>query len=266
MKIALIPPRGLELTALRSNCHLVLPETLVETSYTTHGRHTNYANVYQRASTRGDLVILDNGCHEGKLVSGSELLDYAGLVGATEVVAPDVMDDAVATIEATLEFIRSRKPRWYSLMGVAQGRTPTEIERVVRAFSNEPDIRSIGIPKVHIRRPKDASRIDTARWIAGHYPGRFKVHLLGVHELYPDELLALTATDRHLIRSVDSALPYKYTEAGRMLVRNSEYVARRPDYFTAPRAFSPELLDWNINQFRAWSEGKEHPHVEYDPS
>src|SRR5882757_5645454 len=120
MRAALIPPKGYEDYALNSNIHLVLPlPPLIQ--------NMKYLDVYQRAQRRGDFVILDNGCAEGQLVSGHHLLNVARAIRAHEIVAPDVMGDAAATLTATTNFIFDyQEARDYSIMAVLQGETPDE--------------------------------------------------------------------------------------------------------------------------------------------
>jgi hypothetical protein len=244
VKVALIPPKGYEVTALRSYYHLVLPETLTDS-----GGYTDYVTTYQRASARGDTVILDNGCYEGKLASGDELMDYAALIGATEIVAPDVMNDSVATHRATKQFIEDHpKSRWYKIMAVVQG---SDWQDLVHEYSKMIHVTTLGIPKAQIKVLGDPTRSEIARWIYIKYADRFKIHLLGMHRLNLNEL----ESSPPFVRSVDSALPYKFAEIGMMLSETSTPPKRRRDYFTNYVPVSDELLGWNIEQFEALGKG-----------
>jgi hypothetical protein len=248
MRAALIPPKGYEDYALNSNIHLVLPlPPLIQ--------NMKYLDVYQRAQRRGDFVILDNGCAEGQLVAGHHLLNVARAIRAHEIVAPDVMSDAAATLTATTNFIFDyQEARDYSIMAVLQGETPDERDYLLHQFAKMDPITTIGVPKVHVKKYGSEVRKDIVRQIHKNYPGRFHVHLLGLNSVFPTEMRDV---DFHRVggnlRSMDSAQPFKVTEE-RYDLEIEAWAPRRDDYFTKKKEVEARLLIKNIFTFRSWAE------------
>lgn len=252
MKAALIPPKGYESTALQSNIHLVLPlKPLLG--------NIDYIATYKRAHSRGDYIILDNGCAEGQLVDGRTLLDFAALIGAHEVVAPDIMSNAALTLQATANFLNEfPQASDYNIMAVLQGNTKEELEGLLRQFANYDEISTIGVPKVLVRPSsyRSPTRLDVVNMIHDSFPGRFKIHLLGVHKAHPTELFD-TPFDRGSIRSVDSAQPYKLAEVGMLMSTKNSWAERRNGYFTKKKEVDPAVLRHNIETFKAWAASHE---------
>lgn len=78
--------------------HLILPHLFVDHSY--------YKDFYQHRASKGDFVMVDNSIFElESALDGKQLLDYAKQVNAAEVVAPEVLGDAKATIKLVRDFI-----------------------------------------------------------------------------------------------------------------------------------------------------------------
>jgi len=246
MKAALIPPRGLEMTALMSDIHLVLPLRELITN-------TDYVSAYTKARSRGDYVILDNGCAEAQLVDGLTLVKFATQIGAHEIVAPDVMDDAERTFELTRYFLKEYPDALdYNIMGVLQGEDMEQRATLARAFDKIDAITTLGIPKVHIRRAGSEMRHRIVEWVLEMFPGRFKIHLLGLSRHYPTEIRDQDFPSE--VRSVDSALPYKLAEDGiRMAGRFVQHSKRRTSFFTKFAGVDQELLLQNIATFKQWA-------------
>ena len=88
------PPEMTSLSRV-SDAHLILQQFVIEGS-----RYANY--FHRRITDYNDYVILDNGVAEGlDAPSLGNLLDKADLVGAQEMVMPDVMFDLYATVDRT---------------------------------------------------------------------------------------------------------------------------------------------------------------------
>jgi len=244
--MALIPPRGYEKTALWSDIHLVLPLPSLT-------RNMDYIRMYDFARKRGDYIILDNGCAEGSLVSPKDLMLFAQVIRPHEIVAPDILDDAQGTWDLTSKFFSDgpEDVRDYNIMAVLQGKSVQERMSLLEAFASIPEITAIGIPKIIVRQPGSTIRLTTAMAIEAAYPNRFQIHLLGLNKAFPTEIRDVAFP--HWIRSMDSAQPYKVTEADHMLSARP-YAARRSDYFEQVKTVDMELLKANVGLARKWAE------------
>jgi hypothetical protein len=248
MKAALIPPRGLEATALQSDIHLCLP-------FLSLRRNQEYQRTYVDARKRGDYLILDNGCAEGNLISNNRLMQTAKDMQVHEIVAPDVLGDAAATLTRTMDFLTDwPESHDYNIMAVAQGVDFDEVMYLIRQFSQLPAITTIGIPKILITKRHDTIRSEVAQAILKRHRNRFKIHLLGLHKLFQTEMLDVEFPSE--VRSMDSAQPYKMAEADLTMtaLHASEFrEPRRFDYFQRPSPVSIKLLDYNIKVFKEWA-------------
>jgi len=249
VKAALIAPKGYEDSVLHSDIHLMLPlpGTLSNSAY---------LRTYKEAKRRGDYIILDNGVAEGQLVDVDTLLSTAELVGAQEVVAPDVMGNSIGTHKLTQDFLlRSTvelKRMHLKVMGVLQGRTWSDRMSLASYYASQPEITTIGIPKVVVQYRGSTIRAVTAQWLEETFPRRFEIHLLGASEHFVDELKEVHFIGD--IRSTDSALPYKFTRARQRLGYDHEHVKRWSTYFTAPENLDQDLLGYNIQTYLRWAE------------
>jgi len=247
MKVALIPPRGLENCALRSKFHLALaiPDLM---------RRQMYGGMYTRMATLGDYVVLDNGLAEGCPATPEQILQYAEQIKAKEVVLPDVMKDAHATIKAVKAFLALDIELKYSFMAVVQGNTLPDFKFCVEAFAHQPFVSVIGIPR-HMLETLNvkSARINLAQWITENYPERFDIHFLGTNPVWLPEV-------RHavkyvpFVRSVDTSMPFSYAIAGEHLALTKKQITRPTFYFERDwvhgvdggllRANIRTLLDW----------------------
>lgn len=252
MRAALIPPRGYEDTALRSDIHLLLP--LEETLSNIH-----YLRYAKQARDRGDYIILDNGAAEGRLVEVQTLLDAARFFDAHEIVGPDILGDYEGTHDLMQFFIRSFRNEvnagWvaglYKIQGVLQGETHYERRRLLQFYADQPEIRVIGIPKVLVKSEGDDIRAYVANLIMQDYPDRFELHLLGASPFFTNELQVIDYPPG--IRSTDSALPYKFSWKGQRLGIDKPHVKRLKTYFSESVPIDVELLDWNIMTYMRWA-------------
>lgn len=216
MRLALICPiPDLELFAVRSRIHLVLPEYLTDKVY---------FNFYKHRREIGDYLILDNGAHEhdGPLPM-SDLVMWANELRANEIVLPDVQRDTKATVRATraaLDWLDVSRPAFEEagspvMMIVPQGKTMQEwtscrwaMLKAVHEFMGGRKYPVIGIAKHHedliiggVRRLV----ADTCSWHS-----RASIHMLG----WPRDLnsIAFTELDYPMIRSIDTARPLVFAK------------------------------------------------------
>jgi len=258
MKAALIPPRGYYNSALQSDYHLMLAQII----------DPDYVDLYD-ARVGDNFVIMDNGAAEGTMVRDVVLLTRAARMCVDEVVLPDVMCNAEATIARSKEFwttvdvldnrdVINRSQ--FSYMGVVQSQGSLgELIQCVEAFTEMDQVSTLGIPRHLVDKDKYA-RANFLSWLRGHgYNERFEVHLLGTNRLWPQEV-SFVAQEHSWVRGVDSSLPYNYAIAGVEL--NSKFVSnggivRPEEYFDTVRKIDTELLQTNIDTFMRWASGTE---------
>lgn len=248
MRAALIPPvPDLDRYATGPGIHLLLSHLFEK---------DGYLDYYARRSAEGDYLILDNSAHENGIGNSIQtLLEEAENVSADEVVVPDALFDAKATVEAartTLRFLetpqgeaaydRAGRPR---LMYVPQGDNRPEWAWCLRTMLSLHDaacggmLRSpvIGISKdyywwqggIKILVHSYVLPLKTATW------EDLDVHLLG----WPTDLwqTALVARTYPWIRSTDSAKPFVYAKNGILLEPGGkvpDYPRRDERYFDDP--------------------------------
>jgi len=245
VRAALIPPKGYEEEALHSDIHLVLPLASLR-------RNLSYLRTYATARARGHYIILDNGCAENQLANGEDLLNFARAIKPHEIVAPDVMNDAAATLEATNAFLDEYGPEAsnYNIMGVLQGQELSDRQFLLKKYAQNSLITAIGIPKVLVTHEDLEIRRKIARAIHRVYPKRFKIHLLGLNSIYPQEMYHVQFEG---VRSMDSAQPFKLAEVGKQLTTIDAWSTRRSDYFTVKKEVDPRVLAANIRIFKEWA-------------
>lgn len=249
MQAALIPPKGLEATALHSKFHLVLPLSVLL-------RNTAYMNTYKRAAGAGDFIVLDNGEAEGCPATGEELLHAARTFKANEIVLPDVLRDQAATVSRTQKFLSEYGSRLegYQLMGVAQGISLNNFKWCINRFSEMSLVTTIGLPRLMLKTLRSAStRVDLANWVANKYPGRFQIHALGADADQRKEISWL-AKYSDSVRSVDTSMPYNYAISRADLAASVSHIHRPDLYFTASWAgkVNQKQLNSNIETYMRW--------------
>lgn len=280
MKIALIPPvEHLEEFTGRSDFHLVLSHLL---------SYAPYYKFYRTRRLSGGYIVLDNGAHENKRgMEMRDLLALAGALRANEIVLPDTLFDARATVEGAeraLSFLLGEGQTVWGLqtypqlMIVPQGIDFDAWERclndlvglLTHAYMKNPSLFmpppvrfTIGISKDYEvwkgGIPRLLEHLAVFReWLP------FDVHLLG----WGRDLLMLAAIAHEYpwVRSTDSAKPFVYAIHGISLADLQSdadtggiapaYPGRPPRYFATP--LTPEALviaRTNVQVFRNFAEG-----------
>lgn len=249
MKVALIPPRGLENYALRSKFHLALalPELIMRRTY---------GGMYTRAAELGDYVILDNGIAEGRPCNPAELSTVASKIGAQELVAPDILRDAPKTLSMVERYVRDYSSDSLKHMAVLQGKRMLEYQTLVEEFENLPTIGVLGIPRHMLETLESkACRIDLANWIEEKFPGRFEIHFLGTNPYWLHEIRSAAKYASH-VRSVDTSMPFSYAIEGELLSDTKDKITRPKDYFEAEwgHRVSGPILRRNIDTLMEWAD------------
>lgn len=267
MKIALIPPApSLRRYAPLGDMEMMLAHLLDK---------PGYRDYYRNAIESGRFVILDNGAHESQregLDVISMLAMSRSLGGVSEIVLPDVPQNARATIEATARAVKTLttpsgqaayaaggKP---NLMYVPQGRTPESwigcLNQLVKLHLNAAEQVKLRKPTIAIAKyyvqahPASAHVLYDAIHEAVPYAS-VDIHILG----WPKNLWMLDSLNRYgKFRSCDSARPFVYANAGQLLEPGGDHVPKYPrrDEFYFDRPLSPDqhqLAMRNIAVFRA---------------
>lgn len=251
MKAALIPPKGCYHTALESDYHLVLAQLRYD---------KEYLNTYRQEPV--GYIIVDNGAAEGATVCDEELMEAASLFRADEIVVPDVMQNAEATLQRAEEFMTKFGDAEYRFMLVAQGRTRQEIEKCIKVYRRNWADAVIGLPRHLLETLNNLSaRVSLLRHIEERY-GQIEVHLLGTNPIHPVEVRRLAA-QHPWVRGIDSSMPYNHTIAEDLLeltdiVPSPYNLIRRPEgYFSKEWHLGGRLLASNIETYMRWASGTE---------
>lgn len=245
MRAALIPPIPHLNEYGHGSFHLLLAHLIKRSPYRTHYRKERKLNSY---------LVLDNSAHEkGTGEDAEDLLTCAGAVNAQEIVVPDVLDNADATIEACL----SAHEVWYekknslmamhdpALMYVPQGQTKEDWVRCMhelvrihlycsRRYSLKRDL-VLGLSKDYEVWPGGLldlieNHIIPLKRDLAQKGLKMPLHLLG----WGRDLWQLNEiAKRHdWIRSTDSAKPFVYALSDIQLV-----YGKTPVYPTRPRGY-----------------------------
>jgi len=259
MRIALIPPTP-ELPEMPlTGIHLILSHLLED---------DRYASFYTTRALHGDYVILDNSAHEyGAGNKAEQLLAQCAAVFADEVVAPDVLFDANATVEASRSMFRYIDTHWEQyliankprLMLVPQGTNRGEwvksLHGLLRAWDVVLGSRDMEDPVIGVSKDYDSIVKGGITTLIKQYlePMKAEVHCLG----WPTNLWSLAKVMQECpwVRSTDSAKPYVYA-ANEILLEPGgsvpEYPRRAPDYFTKPLTDKQrKIATRNVKVFQA---------------
>lgn len=247
IKVCFIPPKGLEDYMGHGNmvmglAQLISPEL----------RDYVYVNTVQKLVARDKFVIMDNGANEGENLSQEDLEKKAFFLGANELVLPDVLTDSAATLSASISFLQNRSLKLSSYMGVVQGTNVDELKSLIEAFAEEPDITTLGLPRLLLKHISLSVRIDMANWINENFPKRFEIHLLGASSLWLREAYCVARYASH-IRSIDTSLPYNYGLMGVRINTTEKKIDRPANYFTkVHRATALTTILYNEEVYKEW--------------
>lgn len=249
-KLALIPPIDLLEYTDQTRFQLMLPHLVDDQRYAyTYKRHCKDPWMY---------IILDNGVAEAVDFDTRDLLLMALDYRPDELVIPDVMQDAMATISKAVQFLdrisRLAEDELFfqrlNYMFVIQGKTMNDFRRCVEFASTHTWISTIGIPRHAIMTLGELNvRSELAQYVK--QTSGLPVHLLGGSHMHPTELRDEKWPIN--VRSTDTSAPFNYAYAMKKLRQNNRVL--RPDrYFELTLDdFSREYLDYNVNVIRSWT-------------
>ncbi|MEG1636127.1 MAG: hypothetical protein RR324_01310 [Cellulosilyticaceae bacterium] len=182
------------------------------------GKDKEYTEFYQRQrKEHNSYVIMDNGVIEDAQQTITAICKKAELIGANEIILPDVYKDCDATLESTnsaLEYVKKFCPHLRT-MAVPQGNSLEEWLDCAR-FMLDWDIDVIGIPKVLTSLSGRDARLQALLQLKESFPKHMKqveIHLLGCWE-NPIECTMIAKAEQQgdipAVRGCDSAIAYVY--------------------------------------------------------
>jgi hypothetical protein len=204
LKIAVISPNTGLAETLRLSFHFVLAPKIV------NDRALQYK--YADMARNGDFVIIDNGAPEGESLSASAYIEVANNVGADEVILPDVLRDAEATLRASFNKDLLNVFPACSRMIVPQGEDWADWDACLEVMVEKIPARTIGIPKWLNELPGGRRRALEKIWQMGLH-SRYNIHLLGVARPLFDEMGELCVP---WVRSMDTALPIALAQQNKL--------------------------------------------------
>lgn len=208
MKFAFICPSAyLDKVASLGDMHLVLAQHVLD--------NPDYWRYYK---AEDKYKILDNGAFElGHPMPIEEVLKAAKMIGAHEVVAPDVFNNGTATLTAVRDFLHDIHGHIdappFRVMAVPHGTDFSDWFQCFRAFHDDPQIDVIGISYQSCRALKplwpletslSALRVRLIRALTAVFPNK-TYHLLG-GGTNPIEIV--NYKDFPQVRSMDTKLPF----------------------------------------------------------
>jgi len=213
-------------------------------------RYPSYLNHYKGGS---DFKILDNGVAEGVETPWDDLFNIATQLGVHEIVVPDVMGNCDATIDSALDFKKNARAG-FQYMGVAQGRSLTEVVKCSVALDKMGYMTTLGLPRVLNRTIHKTFRSAYLETILQREVYDFTaIHCLGTSE-WIQEVKALADMNNPKLRGIDTSLPCVMGLAGKRLGEH-EYRGRTGDFFGAVSTpFTWEECYRNCVTFLEWAQ------------
>lgn len=281
MKFCVIAPTShLQLSTLGSGIHMALTHLTTESD--------EYVKFFQRMINKQEYVILDNSAFEleqqGKGLDPEPVLKAAKLIGASEVIATDVLCNGDATMASTRNFIKEFKAFFGEeirtgrpvpkIMAVPQGKTPEEwLDCYTRLLYTE-NVDVLGFSKISV--PTSFGGPDARKTSGGVVNARLKlikfldekcmwpenivgrkkieIHLLGGDNWSGHELREVSKTvgwrvPSHPIRSNDTSAPVWYGAYGQKFDaftgKAATFIGEKPD-LENHRQTTAEMINKNM--------------------
>lgn len=217
-----------------------------------------YQDFYQTRSRKKDWIILDNGAAEDVTFGPKHLLTMADVIGANEVVAPDVLFDYNETIAKTMYFSRFADPK-FRYMGVVQGTKFGEFLACMRAYAELVPlnyITTIGVPRLMATVCDDPdARVKFMRYVQREgFDASLEFHMLGATDDL-EEVKRLTEFG-NLVRGIDTSAPIYMGLLGKDI--EEEYVARPEEFDMMQQTKHMNVLTNNIDKYLMWAEYEYH--------
>ena len=251
MRLALIPPISLLGTTFQTDYQLMLPQLVRNDEYARNFRlHCHDPQTY---------VILDNGAAEGYRATALELLHIAEDFEVDEIVLPDVIGNAEATLERSRAFLDqlAGKKRKFNTMFVCQGKDLFEFVDSADEAARWPEVTTIGIPRHALRTcDDDQARISIANILQSTDRFKKQIHFLGASSRWPSEAAILSDpkhTKQTQVRGMDTSMPFNFAFR-KMDLQDGIVINRVADYFNLDeRHFDAAFVQRQIYTFKTWA-------------
>lgn len=244
MEVALIAPYELQRELPATRYHLVLAHLLGTQKY----------RAFSLAAS--GHKILDNGCAEGSLVTGKDLIQLAGTIGAREIVVPDMTQKAISTMKMATEFrpIALAHPE-FDYIGVIQGKTNAERLHVLEHFKDLAYMKVYALPRNMCEEDIHERAAFAAEAYA--YDHSITFHALGSSK-WCEEIKVLSSL-YPIIRGNDTAMPIKMGLNQQYLVEGAHYdvVAHTKGYFESTLFVGDKrrnIIRDNVRTYLQWAQ------------
>lgn len=197
-----------ELLKASTDYHFALGQELI--------RDREYFELYREIGQRGGtFLIVDNGAAEFDQPPFEAIVEKCNAVGASEIIMPDVLFDADATIKATCSMEARKLVPPSKRMIVPQGRNIQEWAVCLHTIHEQLSgwYRSIGIPK-HVESMYGGRPVAVKHLVDLGFTGK-NIHLLGAYRNLVLETQRCAAVYPG-IRGADSGEPVAHAQCGIM--------------------------------------------------
>jgi len=210
----------------------------------------NYFNFYKEKA-KEKYLVLDNGAFElGKSISIKELVQLAQDLGAREIVSPDVVHNAVHTVNKSIELFRYLDAKEllndFEVMVVPQGKTKEEVMLCLSKLMRLP-ARVVGIAArvLPANTPYHSEQLRFSflqEIIQKKMLGKRVVHLLGLCAV---QYMKAYKKEQHTfkIRSIDTSFPIVLGMLGKSFTETK----RKP---TCPLLYDAVLTEETIKRIK----------------
>lgn len=250
MQVAFIEPVQELAEFSLTDMHMILPEVL---------HNPVYLDYF--LSVKGHK-ILDNGAAEGRVATKdmwTKLVEEAQMVGADEVVVPDVMGNSGATQRMAVEFAQwvmnegallgADQFKW---MGVAHGNSLQEVVACIHLLAQLDIVTVLGLPRIIANNIHKWARISILEsdlmndLIPNGFPGG--IHCLGGARWGKEAILLAD----YPVRSIDTSYVAAMSLAGHD-INTGTYVSRPRDFWSRRYGNDRRLLaDMNHMKYLEW--------------
>lgn len=208
--------------------------------------NAKYAEFYKNEN---GYKILDNGTYEGSLYTIEKVIEAAELVGANEIVLPDVAYDGAETSILTrkaIEYLKSKELIGkYKLMAVPQGDNEKEWWMCYDELSSIMEVDVLGLSKLSCPKAFNDTisnaRLKITRKLAKKRP-RQEIHLLGGSFQILNEISLQPA----FVRSIDTSAPFEYGKRRLRLGNVDKDLSQPADITKGVRAWQKYIVDDNV--------------------
>jgi hypothetical protein len=174
------------------------------------------------------------------------------------------MGDYTSTMQKAVDFshIARRAPLHLKFMGVLQGKTLDQLERLLQFYLEQRWIKTIAFPRCLQETWHPYIRAEFAFTLSRVIKDAGKeIHCLGATS-YPYEAYKLGKMG--IIRGIDTCVPAELARGGHELHVSSTYYGRESDFFQwhAPRTEDEWLLNKNYQTYLTWAETTPEPRPE----